>query len=86
MGRGGNMMKNEIHFRVCAEDRIRARLLEAENYQMLNQLRTCYPRGFSFVWWTLTEGLARSLSGIAKKLEGFEASLVTWFEFEGKAG
>jgi hypothetical protein len=32
-------IRNNLHIKLHAEDYIRARLMEAENYRMLNQLR-----------------------------------------------
>ncbi len=32
-------IRNDLHIKLHAEDYIRARLMEAENYRMLNQLR-----------------------------------------------
>jgi hypothetical protein len=84
MSVGGIVMKNEIQFRVFAEDHIRARLKEAENYRMLNQLRKCYPGGISWGWRTVIHSLGRSLVVMGEKLEGLGGSLARWFELEGR--
>lgn len=77
-------MKNEIYFRVDAEYHLRAKLLEAENYRMLNQLRKRCPGTFSLRWQTIIDNLGRTWIATEEKLDKFGSSLVTLFDFEGR--
>ena len=75
-------MKNEFQFRVYAEDQIRARLLEAENYRMLNQLRKHYPKGISQSWHSVLKYLGHGLTVLGERIDNLESSLLTGSKYE----
>jgi len=65
-------MNNEMQLRIYAEDHIRARLLEAENYQMLNQLRSHYHVDISLRLHSLLRRLGHSLIALGRGLKAIK--------------
>ena len=69
-------LNNDMQLRIYAEGYIRARLLEAENHQMLNQLRGHYQSGISLRYHTMLGRLGRLLIALGERLVCCMASIV----------
>lgn len=69
--------QNDFHFKLYAEDRIRARLNEAENYRMLNRLRK--EKNGWILRFTRDQivNFGRLLIRLGERLERFDFSSVT---------
>ena len=79
-------MNNNMRLQIYAEDHVRARLLEAENYQMLSQLRGQYQSGISLRYHTMLGRLGRPLIALRKSLECNETFLATRFKGGSRIG
>ena len=79
-------MNNNMQLQIYAEDHVHARLLEAENYQMLNQLRGHYQRGISLRYQILLRRLGRSLIALRESLECNETFLAIRFKGGSRIG
>jgi hypothetical protein len=69
---------NDLHLELYAEDYIRARLLEAENYRMLNQLRKQRFHGILRALRLFRGRMGRSLISLGKRLEDIQSPSVTY--------
>jgi hypothetical protein len=68
---------NDLHLELYAEDYIRARLLEAENYRMLNQLRKQHFNGILRALRLFRGRIGRSLISLGERLEGIQSPSVS---------
>jgi hypothetical protein len=72
---GGEMnINNDLKLKLYAEDYIRARILEADNYRMLNQLRRHPKSGALHPVHTMLGHLGRILIIIGERLVVYELS------------
>jgi hypothetical protein len=72
------IINNDLKFKLYAEDYIRARLLEAENYRMLNQLRDQHQNGIMHMVHIFLGLLGRFLIALGERLGGYELSSAPW--------
>jgi hypothetical protein len=79
-------MREEIQSNLYAEYLLRVKLMEAENYRMLNQLRKSYPSNFYQGWHSLRHILHLSWANIGEKLEWFATSLASWLKYDPEMG
>lgn len=70
-------IRNDLHMKLHAEDHIRARLKEAENYHMLNQLRKHRQSVILRPIRLFFGQLGRALISAGERLESYEVSLVS---------
>jgi hypothetical protein len=70
-------IRNDLHIKYHAEDMIRTRLREAENYRMLNQLRKHRQRKLLFPFHLFLRWVGRTLTSLREKLESKEFSSVS---------
>jgi hypothetical protein len=71
---------NDLHVKFYAEDYIRARLLEADHYRMLNQLRKCRKNGILRSFHLFLGRLGRWLILLGERLERVEISTTSYGE------
>ena len=68
---------NDLHLKLFAEDYIRARLLEAEKYRMLNPLRKQRSNGILRALRLFRGCIGRSLISLGERLEDIQSPSVT---------
>ena len=73
-------IRNDLHIKLYAEDYIRARLLEAENYRMLNQLRMQRQNRILRLLHLFFECLGRALISLGERLVNKELSSASYSE------
>jgi hypothetical protein len=73
-------IRNDLKIRLYAEDYIRARLMEAENYRMLNQLRKHRQNRILRLLHLFFECLGRSLISLGERLENLSLSSASYIE------
>jgi hypothetical protein len=61
-------IRHDLQIKLHAEDYIRARLMEAENYRMLNQMRKHHQNGILRVLNLFFEGLGHALISLGERL------------------
>jgi hypothetical protein len=84
--RGGEMnFHNDLHVKLYAEDYIRARLKEAENYRMLGQLRKNRQKRILRPFYLFLGWLGRSFISAGERLQNIEFSSLSESE-DGWAG
>lgn len=71
-------INNDLKLELFAEDYIRAKLLEAENYRMLKHLRKRNHKGLLHPFLPLLGWLGRILILLGERLEGYELTSATW--------
>jgi hypothetical protein len=68
---------NDLHLEWYAEDYIRARLLETENYRVLNQLRKQHFNGIRRALRLFQGRIGRSLISLGERLESIQSPSVS---------